>query len=364
MRHTAGRPQARRAELPLRARGGRSTWYAAGAAALSLALVTGCADTTPPVSLSPLERRELYTRSTDLLLRAAQSDLGVASCNAIDALAKLAPRDGIPVFRQAIRSEIPLMRYAGYAAMGEVRDCDSLPALLAGVKDPNPLVRLAAAYAACRCGKTGYARLLVRALTQEPDPAVRAEAASLLGRLGEPRAEKALRAALRLVANEKARPVLLNIYGALAALGHRDAVQELVRYAQGDLETRTHALLLLADLGNPDTAEALRYRFMTRHEDYVETRLIAARGLGKLGYKDGFDLARRMLTFTDPNPNPNPENPDRTYPVRSMAIHALAEIGDPRAIPALREIAANSNDPRLQVAAAYAICRILNRTGE
>jgi hypothetical protein len=42
-----------------------------------------------------------------------------------------------------------------------------------------------------------------------------------------------------------------------------------------------------------------------------------------------------------------------------MAIHALAEMGDLRSLPALRAIAASSEDPRLQVAACYAICRIL-----
>ena len=44
-----------------------------------------------------------------------------------------------------------------------------------------------------------------------------------------------------------------------------------------------------------------------------------------------------------------------------MAIHALAEIGDPRALAPLRTIAADQSDPRLQVAASYAIHRILKR---
>ena len=181
------------------------------------------------------------------------------------------------------------------------------------------------------------------------------------GRLGEPRAVKALKAALRYTANKNSKPVTLAIDGALAALGQEDALRELITYSQGDTATRSVALLLLADLGKPEARDALRYRLLGVGEEYVEARLIAARGLGKLGYRDGFDLAMQMLTFTDTNHDPTPENPDRTYPVRSMAVHALAEIGDPRALVALRQLAASQDDPRLQVAACYAMHRIVSR---
>jgi HEAT repeat protein len=49
--------------------------------------------------------------------------------------------------------------------------------------------------------------------------------------------------------------------------------------------------------------------------------------------------------------------------VRTNAALLLGEIGDPRALPRLRDLAENSEDPRLQVAAAYAICRIVAPEG-
>jgi HEAT repeat protein len=61
------------------------------------------------------------------------------------------------------------------------------------------------------------------------------------------------------------------------------------------------------------------------------------------------------------DPNPSADDPAPNYRVRSTAIHALAEIGDPRALPALKRIAEDQTDPRLQVAASYAICRIAQR---
>lgn len=331
------------------------------AAALA-ALVGGCANNhaTPAVTLSPQERLELQNRALDLLLTAARSDDDVA-CNAIEALARVAPRDGLPIFRASVHSTSPLVRYAGFVALGDLRDKESLPLISAGVKDENAHVQLAAAFAACRCGKDGYARLLARALTDAPQENLRADAATLFGRLQEPRAVKPLKAALSRPANRKSKPVTLAIDGALAALGQADSLQELITASQGDAASRSIALLLLADLGKPEARDALRYRLLGAGEEYVEARLIAARGLGKLGSAEGFDLAMQYLTFTDSNPNPTPESPDRTFPVRSMAVHALAEIRDPRAVPALRQLAASQDDARLQVAACYAIYRIISR---
>ena len=322
-------------------------------------VLCGCQAAGPTVTLTPQEELELESRSLDLLLRAAESELDDVTSNAIEALVQVAPREGRPAFRKAIRSQSPLVRYAGFVALGQVRDCAALEAIVAGVREPHRQVRLAAAFAAYRCGKEGAAGILVRTLTDHPDESLRADAAALIGRLQEPRAEKWLRAALRYPANEKCTRVRLQINWALAMLGRQDALHELIDHAQGGPATRAEALLLLAQLGEPAATEALRYRLFGSREQYDEARLIAARGLGKLGFDDGLEFALQMLAFEDPNPNPGPEAPDRTFPIRSMAIHALAEIGDLRALPPLREIAAQQDDPRLQVAACYAICKIL-----
>lgn len=311
--------------------------------------------------LAPQERLELEGRALDLLLRAAQSDDPVVVANALEALVKVAPRDGRPAFRQATRAELPLVRFAGLMALGDVRDAESLPLMTAAAQDAHALVRLAGAYAACRCGKDGYARVLMRALTDAPEENLRAEAAHLLGRLGEPRACKWLRVARELAANKKSRRVDLAINGALARLGDEDGLPQLVVYSRGDAATRAEALLILAELDYRDAREDLLFALVGPEEEYLEARLIAARGLGKLGYREGYDLALRMLEYTDPNPAPTPDNPDRTFTVRSLAVHALAEIGDARALAPLRELAADQGDPRLQVAASYAVCRILSR---
>lgn len=342
-------------------RGGVQSWRRLMLGTVTAVLVAGCHEARPGAMLSPQERMDMQNRAQDLLLRAAESDLDDVACNALEALVRVAPRAGQPLFRKALRSTSPLVRYAGFVALGELRDAEVLKSVAAGVRDESLHVRLAAAFAACRCGRDGYARVLTRVLSEAPDENLRADAAALLGRLQEPRATKWLRAALKLPINEKSRHVTLVLRGALAQLGDKDALSELINYSQGDPVARTDALLILADLGNPEARDGLRYRLLGVSEEYDEARLIAARGLGRIGYRDGYDFAMKMLTYTDPNPNPTPDNPSRTFPIRSMAVHALAEIGDPRALPALRDLAADQTDARLQVAASYAICRIAGR---
>ncbi len=329
-----------------------------------IATCLGCVSQTrqPEPTITPQERMTLQTRALDLLLRAAESDLDVVAGNAIEALVEVAPRDGIPAYRLATQSSSPLKRYAGYVALGEVKACDNRNAFAARVNDEHRNVRLAAAFAAYRCGRAGAARLLVETLTDSPEEHLRADAAALLGRLDEPRAKGWLRAALRYPANEDSDRVTVQIQWALANLGDRPALEELIRLSHGSTPTRTDALLLLAQLGDPQARDALEYHLVNLHEEYLETRLLAARGLGALGDPSGFALALESLTFTAPATTNVAEAGNETFVVRSLAIHALAEIGDPRALEALRNIAANETDERLQVAAAYAICRVLGRT--
>lgn len=319
----------------------------------------GCGLRTTAPALDARERADLESRALNLLLNATESPLVDVRCNAIEALVRVAPREALAKYREAAGADQPMVRYAGLAAIGEVRDRAALQLATNAVDDESPFVRMAGAFAAARLGKSGYVRVLIDQLRGDAPENQRVDAALLLGRLDEQRAIPWLKAALRHGPNERSRSVQLAIHAALARLGVRDSLQELIRYAQGDAATRTEALLLLADLGDRDAADALRYRLLSAHEEYVEPRLIAARGLGKLGYKDGYDLAVQHVNFTDPNLRPTPDNPSRTYPVRSMAIHALAEIRDPRALSLLRQVASGSDDARLQVAASYAILRIL-----
>jgi HEAT repeat protein len=307
----------------------------------------GCQGTT--VRLTAQQQVRLGQRAMMLLAHAAQSDLNaVARANAIEALVDLAPEENLPIFRAAVASDVPLVRYAGCVALGEARDVTSLKGIQRLRNDPDARIRLAAAFAAYRCGDMNAGRELVATLNDHPDEKVRADAAYLIGELGEPKALKRLRIAL---GRESSGYVVVHIESAMAKLGDEDRLDKLVRYAlKSDAVTVLLALQTLVELAEAETRGTLEYRLHSE-ADYLQTRLIAARGLGRLGVNEGYDLARASLTQSGQDDN-------ETMQIRANAALALGAIGEPRALWALQRLVESENDPRTQVAACYAICQI------
>ncbi len=339
-------------------RGARLPWIAAGVLLGSLA---GCVEptaapsATAPAPLGAQERMDVEQRARALLDKAARSDVDAVASNAVEALVKVAPKESTDAFRAAARSNTPIVRYAGLVALGDVRDRGAMQLLEKARNDPDPRVRLAAMYAMYRCGKREAGRALSKALTDGPDENVRGAAIDLVGRLQEPAPIKRLKAALRAPVNQKSNRLIVQIYAAMAMLGDKDALGHLQQYSQGDVVARVIALQTLAEIGNSETRDALRYR-LSKEDEYIEHRLLAAAGLGKMGSKDGLDLALRSTTH-EPK---DPQDTEATWRVPALAARALGDIGDKSALPRLRQMA-EDNDPRVQVAACYAICRIMAR---
>ena len=125
-------------------------------------------------------------------------------------------------------------------------------------------------------------------LSDHPDEKLRADAAYLIGELGEPKALKRLKLA---AAREDSGYVAVQIESAMAKLGDRASLDKLVQYTlKSDAVTVLLALQTLVELADPTTRKTLEYRLHS-DADYLQARLIAARGLGKLGVDEGYDLA-------------------------------------------------------------------------
>jgi HEAT repeat protein len=316
-------------------------------------LCPGCG--SPNVDFADRRPARIEQRAMALLLRAAQSADGLVRANAIEALVKLAPQENLPIFRESVTSPIPLVRFAGCVALGQARDRASRRALRRLIDaDPDPRVRLAAAFAAHRCGDAAAGRVLATTLSDHPDEKLRADAAYLIGELDQPKTFQRLKLA---AAREDSGYVAVQIEAALAKLGDRQSLDRLVQYTlKSDAVTVLLALQTLVELAEPSTRKALEYRLHSE-ADYRQTRLIAARGLGKLGVDAGYELALESLTFSAPDDS-------ETMQVRSNAALALGAIGQARALSALQRLAETENDRRTQVAACYAICQIASGGGE
>jgi len=314
-------------------------------------LLCGCQQ--PSARISPRPDYDLKHRATTLLKRAARGTDGVARANAIEALVNLAPDDNLALFREAVTDTAPLVRYAGCVALGQARDAASVKALrLLMNADPDRRVQLAAAYAAARCGYSSAGQIMADALDDSLDEKLRADAAFLIGELGEPKALTRLRlAAMR----EDSGYVAVHIESAMAKLGDAESLQKIVQYAlKSDTVTVLLALQTLAEIADPSTKKTLEYRLGNR-ADYLQARLIAARGLGEMGDDAGYKLALNGLAFAA-------KEADETMQVRVNAALALGAIGKRAATPALQKLAENERDARTQIAACYAICRILKNS--
>jgi HEAT repeat protein len=320
-------------------------------------LVVGCAQPTRrPTELSPIRKAELEHRALDLLKRAANSSNDLLAAHAMEALVDVAPETGQPIFHRQVNADERLIRFAAYVSLGRIQDCAARDLFDAGIEDINHRVRLAAAFAALRCGgdEDRYAPILAHTLRHHPDPNLRADAAYLIGLLGEERAKRRLEIVVRRDRNAK---VATHAVAALAMLGDDEAFRQLINYTQGHEVARFIALQTLYELKDPRAEEALQNR-LGPAEDYVLLRLVAARALGELGSDAGFDLALRLA---DPAiPIKEDVDSNERMKLRTNAALALGAIGDARALPVL-EALAQADDPRVQVAACYALLKITKR---
>jgi len=195
------------------------------------------------------------------------------------------------------------------------------------------------------------------ALQRDSSPVVRALAARALetcaGNLGAGQGDVARSTLLASLGKEREVAVLKAIIYALARYPQPQVTSALIPFLKKKRsELRAAAAYALAEIGDPDTAQALAelLRRGSKDEDSF-ARGQAARGLGRIGGHDSIDLLTNALSN------------DRSQEVRREAALALGRIAtsqDANAIEALRN-ATLSNDPYLVSAAENAIANINSR---
>jgi HEAT repeat protein len=252
-----------------------------------------------------------------------------------------------------------MIRFAGCVALGDIIDCDAAERLEVRLTDENEQVRLGAAFALFRCGQRQRGHVLRRALREHSNESIRATAAMLMGRIGEPPAVREL----ALASDDESNVVSMQVVASMALLGDDESIDRLIQYAQGETVMRILALATMVELADDRTVEALRYRLRLQEPDeYLQHRLIAARALGRLGIDDGYQLAFDSLSFGPANA-PSEMSPkearEEVTRVRSLAALALGDIGNEAALSVLEFLVKTADDSRVQVAACTAICHII-----
>ncbi len=264
---------------------------------------------------------------------------------------------GAPLLiRDRLTDSEPGVRFAALMALGQLRHKPSRDLVRPLTTDPDSSVRVGAFFALERMGEKGYRKYWADLLLKHEDPAVRRNAAMALGQLEDRGVIPLLQ---RSVADDNDEGVRLQATEALAYLGDEASTARFLHDAYGGMGYRQpFALLTLAKVNDRRVVPTMLRCLSV--SPYIEARLAAARGLGMHRNGEGYTLAMESLNWNQPSRELADDTPEtQIMRVRSMAAMALGAIGDPEALPALRERLEKDADPRVQLAAATAILQIL-----
>lgn len=317
-------------------------------------LVTGCAQ--PRMADLSADFLTLKHRALKYLNAAVRYDYNPAvRVEAVEALESSGCEEASPWIRAALLDGHPAVRFAACVAVGRLGDALAERRVRACLTDEDASVQVAALFALHRLGHSEMTGRMATYLLHGEDVGVRRNAALTIGLLDEPGAIKVLARAMR----DRDAGVRQHALEAMARLGNREARRELTFMANAGVGSEeVFALHALAATGEPVYLDTLRYKLATA--THLETRLAAARGLGRLGSDEGFDAALRALQTNRRLINdPNDPAAEQVLRARQMAAAALGLIGRPEALPALSKLMDDPADPRMQVSAAGATLEIL-----
>jgi HEAT repeat protein len=166
---------------------------------------------------------------------------------ALDAIGRTRDPRATPVLLKLVRGKDPVVRGKAIWALGQIGDERALPVLLdlTGRETPS-YIRNSAIYALGSFKHPDVLRALLASL-KDDDPVVQRAAASSLGRLGDPAAVPPLLALL----SEAGLQLRRTLVHALGQLGSQKAVEPLMAiYDEGDRYLKYSVLLALKSIGD------------------------------------------------------------------------------------------------------------------
>ena len=293
------------------------------------------------------------TMSPEAALRDVSHESPQARVRAADALSKVGAEvaeRACPALRGLLSDDNPDVRYTAALALGELKDKQSVEALVDQVEgDGHPMPRQAAVIALGMIGDPRATKALTEALRSAPpdvrfqattslaqvnpksavgplhralkdeDPEVRGSAIAALGDIGDP---KVVDAVARLLDDPQPN-ICLEAAVALSRLGDRRGTGVLAEA----LTDRNHCYLAAEHLYLRPDAEAMAALELTLGRWLTPSllRVWAAGALHKLGHAGAKEQLLKLLG-------------SRRSMVRGLAIEVLGELGEPWAHDALREL--------------------------
>lgn len=318
---------------------------------LLVGLAAGCAQVRPR---GPVNPDQLAVRARLTLVNAMDDPSPLIRAHAIEALGEAGQSSSVQYVLMGLSDKYWGVRFAACMAVLRMRYEPAKGLLVEKTRDPNRSVQAAAAGALHVLGDQQYTSILGDTLFDK-DPVVRRNTAMVLGRMGEPAANKLLkRARLR----DKDLSVKLQVLEAMTVLGDRRSQRLMLNYCRSGYDDEI-ALAVLA-LGQANCQEA-REQIVYVFEDSSRSgrlgmRLLSARALAMLGDERGREDARGALGYRR-----STSATVSAQQIRHLAALALAAMPDPDDLPYLGPLL-DDPDPDVRIAGALAILKSAEKT--
>lgn len=289
----------------------------------------------------------------EMLMSAMNSEIAVIRANAIEGM-QADPELLGPMVTRGLVDDNRGVRFVAAMSVGRFR-MESLSHLLEPLlRDESDSVRAAAIYGLHRCGHKVDLSPLASMIVSN-DPEVRANAAMVLGELGNPTAAPMIRHATRVgmerVSMARVKMVDLQMAEALVMLGEESEIGAIraALFAPPEEGELTALACMMCGRLEDERAVANLVRIARRtgrFQQPAEVRMAATWALAHMGTGQAtLDVPMEYL------------NSDQ-FQLRAQAALTVGEIGDPAVIDSLTPLLADPN-PMVQVSAAAAILTLL-----
>jgi HEAT repeat protein len=252
----------------------------------------------------------------------------------------------MPEVRRLLKDEYVPVRFGAAVAVGDTGYSPAKSDVTQLLKDRDYNVRLAATYAIGKLTRGGAPASQLRAAISGSNQQVRANAAFLLGRIGDRTTLPLLYQAIRDEASDDR--VRLNSVEAIARLGDERIYQKLwAILISAYADDRVFGIRAMGALGNTQARDAI---LTMLKDDLAEVRLVAAEQLGMLGDTAGEKVVLDALT-KDVAAATDQEERAR---INTLAALAIGQIRTPSLKKFLPELLKNESE-FVRLAAAKAV---------
>lgn len=295
-----------------------------------------------PALETPVKLQSLKSRAIAILEAALNSDNAYLRSHAIEIVVETQQKEMLPLVVKRTNDRSVAVRFAAATGLGDLQciSCESV--LIQMLNDPDANVQIGAAYALAKMNQPKY-REMIRSAAGNTDPTIRANAALLLGKLGN-RDDIALLYEV-LNDNESTDKVRMQAVESIARLGdermYRSKLWALLISKFAD--DRVMGIRGMGALNTPESRGAVATMLQ---DDVPEVRLTAAEQLARLGDKRG---EVQVYEYFQTQPDLN-----KMDMANGMAVRAIGYLGSSRLNSILPQIIETPSRD-LQLIAAQAV---------